>query len=132
MRYPFSAGRADAITARPGAETSSASATATPLTLTRCTHTSSCSGSLAPGACSVSSRHDAYLLFLFICSVLDALMITDISLLQQRLGKILVDRGLVESFPDLYILLLTQVLFIGFVWQIMFTTVPFLEGRGKK
>ena len=66
MRYPFSAGRADAITARTSAETPAASDTAAPLTLISSTHTSSCSGSLALGACSVSSRHDAYLLFFFV------------------------------------------------------------------
>ena len=57
MRHSFSASRADAIPAPPLAETTAS------LALTASAYTSACSGSSTLGSCSVSSRHDTYLLF---------------------------------------------------------------------
>lgn len=61
MGRSFVAGQAHALTARPHAATLTSTAA---LTLTGAALTFSCSWSLTSGTCSVSSRHDAYLLVL--------------------------------------------------------------------
>lgn len=72
MGCSFVAGQAHALTARPHAATLTSALTltgaalssTTALALTSATLTFSCSWSLTSGTCSVSSRHNAYLLVL--------------------------------------------------------------------
>ncbi len=53
MGHPLPAGRADAITPRPGAEPSAAPPTAACLALTPAARTPACPGPLTPGPCPI-------------------------------------------------------------------------------
>jgi len=73
MRHSFSAGRADAVPARPSTETTGSPSTTASLALAASAHSSSRPGSLTPRSCSVSSWHGARLLFHRFSQVLECI-----------------------------------------------------------